>query len=146
MIKYNLICDGEHEFEAWFSSSVDYEVQRKKRLISCPHCNSRKVEKAIMAPHISTARGKQESRDKQAKAMAAMGALADKIRADVETNCDYVGEKFSDEARAIHYGEKDARPIYGEATPSEVKELIDEGVAIAPLPAALSPKPKKKLN
>ncbi len=146
MIKYNLICGGEHEFEAWFSNSADYEVQLSKKLISCPHCRSKKVEKAIMAPHISTARRKQASRDKQAKAMAAMGALAAEIRKDIETNCDYVGEQFSDEARAIHYGEKDARAIYGEATPNEAKELLDEGVAIAPLPDAIAPKPKKKLN
>ena len=146
MIKYSLICDDEHEFEAWFSSSSDYEAQLKKRQISCPHCSSKKVEKAIMAPNVSTARRKQESRDKQAKSVPAMGVLADKIRAEIETNCDYAGEKFSDEARAIHYGEKDARAIYGEATPSEAKELIDEGIAIAPLPDALAPMPKKKLN
>lgn len=146
MIKYNLICDNEHEFEAWFSSSADYEVQRGKRQISCPHCSSLKIQKAIMAPHISSARKKEARKDKRASTLAAMGALADKIKADIEANCDYVGDNFTDEARAIHYGEKEARPIYGEASAGQAKELIDEGVAIAPLPEALAPKRKEKLN
>ena len=146
MIKYSLICAGEHEFEAWFSSSADYEVQLSQRQIFCPHCGSVNIEKAIMAPHISTARRKEASREKQAKVLATMGALAKDIRENIETHCDYVGDKFSDEARAIHYGEKEERPIYGQASPKEAAELQEEGVGIAPLPDVLTPKPAKKLN
>jgi len=146
MIKYNLICRHDHEFEAWFSSSSNYETQRKKRQVQCPYCGSGKVEKAIMAPHVATSRKKDKIASKQKEAMAMMNVAASKIRQEIEDKCDYVGEKFADEARAIHYGEKSERAIYGEATPSEAAELRDEGVGIAPLPDILAPKPPKKVN
>ena len=150
MIKYNLICRADHEFEGWFSSSSDYEVQRKKRLVQCPHCGSAKVEKAIMAPNVSTSRKKDaiasQQKDAQKTAMAMMNKAAQTIRKDIEDKCDYVGDKFADEARAIHYGEKEERGIYGKATLEEATELQDEGVTIAPLPDVLTPKSAKKLN
>lgn len=146
MIKYNLICKQDHEFEAWFSSSADYDVQRKKRLVQCPHCGSAKVEKAIMSPNVSTSRKKAAIASKQKQAMAMMNKAAQTIRKEIEDKCDYVGDKFADEARAIHYGEKEERPIYGQASAKEAKELNDEGVAIAPLPDVLTPKSAKKLN
>ena len=150
MIKYDLICRHNHAFEAWFSASSDYDEQRKKRLVQCPHCGSAKVEKAIMAPNVSTSRKKDAIASKQAEAksaaLAMMNEAAQTIRKEIEDKCDYVGEKFADEARAIHYGEKEERPIYGEASPKEAAELKDEGVGIAPLPDILSPKPAKKLN
>jgi len=146
MIKYNLICRHDHAFEAWFSSSSDYDDQRKKRLVQCPYCNSAKVEKAIMAPNVSTSRKKEARAAKQAEAMAMMNVAASKIRKEIEDKCDYVGEKFPDEARAIHYGEKEERAIYGEATPKEAADLKEEGVGIAPLPEILAPKPVKKVN
>ncbi|WP_026942563.1 DUF1178 family protein [Hellea balneolensis] len=146
MIKYNLICRHDHEFEAWFSSSKDYDAQREKRLVQCPHCGSAKVEKAIMAPNVSTSRKKAAAQTKRKEALAMMNAAAQTIRKEIEDKCDYVGEKFADEARAIHYGEKEERPIYGEASAKEAEELRDEGVGIAPLPDVLAPKPKKKVN
>ena len=146
MIKYNLICRETHEFEAWFSASSDYDVQRKKRLIHCPHCGSAKVEKAIMAPNVSTSRKKEAIVSKRKEAMAMMNKAAQTIRKEIEEKCDYVGERFADEARAIHYGEKEERPIYGQASPKEAAELQEEGVGIAPLPDVLTPKPAKKLN
>lgn len=150
MIKYNLICRESHEFEGWFSSSSDYEVQRKKRLVQCPYCGSAKVEKAIMAPNISTSRKKEAnaSRQKEAQktAMVMMNKAAQSIRKEIEDKCDYVGNTFADEARAIHYGEKEERAIYGEATAKEAADLHEEGVGIAPLPDVLTPKPAKKLN
>ena len=146
MIKYDLICRHDHEFEAWFSSSSDYDAQRKKRLVICPHCGTTKVEKAIMAPNISTSRKKEAIASKRKEAMAMMNKAAQTIRKEIEEKCDYVGDKFADEARAIHYGEKDERPIYGQASAKEAAELQEEGVAIAPLPDALTPKPAKKLN
>lgn len=140
MIKYNLLCRETHEFEAWFSCSSDYDVQRKKRLIHCPHCGSAKVEKAIMAPNISTSRRKEVSASQRKDAMALMNKAAETIRKDIEEKCDYVGERFADEARAIHYGEKEERPIYGQASPKEAADLQEEGVGIAPLPDILTPK------
>jgi len=146
MIKYNLICRHDHTFEAWFSSSSDYDDQRKKRLVQCPYCNSAKVEKAIMAPNVSTSRQKENISAKQKDVMAMMNVAASKIRKEIEDKCDYIGEKFPDEARAIHYGEKEERAIYGEASRKEAAELKEEGVGIAALPEILAPKPVKKIN
>lgn len=146
MIKYDLICRQAHEFEGWFSSSSDYETQRKKRLVQCPHCGTAKVEKAIMAPNVSTSRRKEAIVSKRKEAMAVMNKAAQKIRKEIEDKCDYVGDKFADEARAIHYGEKETRSIYGQATVEEATDLQDEGVSIAPLPDILTPKSTKKLN
>jgi len=146
MIKYDLICRHDHAFEAWFSTSSDYDDQRKKRLVQCPFCGSTKIEKAIMAPNVSTSRKKESRAAKQTEAMAIMNATASKIRKEIEDKCDYVGEKFPEEARAIHYGEKEERAIYGEATAKEAAELQDEGVGIASLPEVLSPKSSKKMN
>ena len=146
MIKYDLICRHDHGFEAWFSSSSDYDDQRKKRLIQCPYCNSAKVEKAIMSPNVSTSRKKEKIASQQNIAMAMMNKAASKIRKEIEDKCDYVADNFADEARAMHYGEKPERAIYGEATPSEAADLKEEGVGIAPLPEILAPKPSKKVN
>ena len=146
MIKYDLICRHDHGFEAWFSSSADYDDQRKKRLIQCPYCNSAKVEKAIMSPNVSTSRKKEKIASQQNAAMAMMNKAASKIRKEIEDKCDYVADNFADEARAMHYGEKPERAIYGEATPSEAADLKEEGVGIAPLPEILAPKPSKKVN
>ncbi len=136
MIKYDLICKNGHGFEGWFSSSSDYDVQRKRRLIDCPSCGTAKVEKAIMAPAVATRR----------KSATALAEVANKIRQSVSENCEDVGDNFADEARAIHYGEKPKRGIYGKASAKEAQGLVEEGVAIAPLPDALMPTPKKKLN
>ena len=146
MIKYDLICRHDHGFEAWFSSSSDYDDHCKKRLIQCPYCNSAKVEKAIMSPNVSTSRKKEKIASQQNAAMAMMNKAASKIRKEIEDKCDYVADNFADEARAMHYGEKPERAIYGEATPSEAADLKEEGVGIAPLPEILAPKPSKKVN
>ncbi len=146
MIKYTLICDQDHEFEIWFSKSSDFDDQAPKGLIECPYCGSVSIEKAIMAPNVATSRKKEAAAAKRAKAMSMMNAAADKIRREIESNCDYVGDQFTDEARAIHYGEKPKRAIYGEATPEQAAELHNEGVGIAPLPDVIAPKPKSKKN
>lgn len=146
MIKYNLICGADHEFEIWFSKSSDFDEQAPKGLIACPHCGMTQVEKAIMAPHISTSRKKEAIAEKSAKAALMMKVAAEKIRKEISENCDYVGDKFTDEARAIHYGEKPERGIYGEATSKQAAELADEGVGIAPLPDILTPKTKDEIN
>ncbi|NNE57386.1 MAG: DUF1178 family protein [Hellea sp.] len=146
MIKYALICQEDHSFDGWFSSIKDYDYQAQKGLIECPFCGTQKVEKAVMAPNISTGRKKDAMAAQQAQSLRMMNAAADKIRKEIAENCDYVGEKFPDEARAIHYGEKPERAIYGEATPKQASSLNEEGVTIAPLPDILAPKPKSKQN
>jgi len=136
MIKYNLVCASGHEFEGWFSNSSDYDAQRKKRLVQCPHCATAKVEKAIMAPAVATGR----------KSSDLYNEIAGKIRKEISENCEDVGDKFADEARAIHYGEKPQRGIYGKASLKEAKGLLEEGVSIAPIADSAVPRPKKTLN
>lgn len=146
MICYQLKCERDHSFEGWFSSSSDYDTQSEKGWLCCPECNSPNVTKAIMAPNVSTSRKKDSIAQEQAKALQMMNQAADKIRKKIETECDYVGDKFTEEARAIHYGEKDERPIYGQATPKDVQSLCDEGISVSPLPDILTPKRKSEMN
>ncbi len=141
MIRYDLRCDNGDEFDAWFGSMADYDVQAEKGLIECPHCGSKHVEKAPMAPAVATSRSK-EARKERAVAMA----MAAKVREHIKDNFDYVGDKFADEARKMHAGESDERAIWGEATPEEAQELAEEGIAAAPLPPELAPKVDRKLN
>lgn len=144
MIRYNLICTLDHEFEGWFSSSADYDEQAESGLLSCPVCGTKKVEKAIMAPAVKTAR-KVEARESDAA--KAMSAIAAKIRSEIGKTCENVGENFAEEARAIHYGEKPERGIYGSTTDEESAELKEEGIAAYPLPDILVPETAKtKLN
>ena len=134
MIRFSLTCEREHEFEGWFRSNEDFDTQKKRGLVDCPNCGSHKVEKALMAPAVATSR-KQEKialamGEQQRRAMAELKALSQKMR----ENADYVGDKFADEARKIHFGETEARGIYGEATAKEAKGLIDDGVEFMPIP------------
>lgn len=134
MIRFSLVCDKEHEFDAWFRGSEDYETQRKRGFVECPHCGSSKVGKALMAPAVSTGR-KQEKialamGEEQRRAMAQLKALSDKMKADAE----YVGDQFAAEARKIHLGETQARGIYGEATPEEARSLAEDGIEFMPIP------------
>ena len=134
MIRFSLICEREHEFEAWFRSGDDFETQKKRGFVDCPTCGSRKVDKALMAPAVSTG-SKQETMalamgEEQRKALAQLKELSRKIR----ENADYVGDKFAEEARKIHFGEADPRGIYGEATPDEARSLAEDGVEFMPVP------------
>ena len=146
MIRYDLICEFQHEFEGWFSSSADYDEQAKAGLLSCPVCATHSVEKAIMAPAVKTARKSEAREINAAKAMAAMAA---KIRTEIGKNCENVGTDFAEEARAIHYGEKPKRGIYGSTTPKESDELKEEGIEAHALPDIFVPEAdtdKTKLN
>lgn len=144
MIRYNLICKSDHEFEGWFSSSADYDEQAASGLLCCPICATSKVEKAIMAPSVKTARKTEARVENAAKAMSAMAA---KIRDGIVQNCENVGPNFAEEARAIHYGEKPERGIYGSVTPPETQALKEEGIAAHPLPDLFVPEAdRKKLN
>ncbi len=141
MIKYDLRCKNGDEFEAWFGSISDYDKQSEAGLVECPHCGSKHVEKAPMAPSVQTSRKKAE-RSERAVAMA----MAAKVREHIKDNFDYVGDKFADEARKMHQGESEERAIWGEATPEEAKALQEEGVPASPLPPVLAPVRTKKFN
>jgi hypothetical protein len=149
MIRYNLRCEHGHAFESWFQSSQAYETQEKRKLVSCPFCGSAKVERAIMAPQIVS----KKSRDRAAPAPAAaaeattsastplmmaqdheLRAKLRELRDHIVKTADNVGERFPNEARKMHYGDIEHRPIYGEASPEEARSLIDEGVEVSPLP------------
>ncbi|MBW8882124.1 MAG: DUF1178 family protein, partial [Asticcacaulis sp.] len=120
MIKYALKCQVEHEFEAWFDSSDGYEDQVRQGLVECPLCGSTQVVKAIMAPRVHTSKGIDLGEAQKAVAEALF-----RLRQHVETTHDYVGNSFATEARDIHEGLAPDRPIYGEATPDEVKSLVE---------------------
>ena len=134
MIRFSLVCERDHEFEAWFRSNDDFDTQKKRGFVECPACGSKKVGKALMAPSVSTGRKKEQIAlamgEAQKQALAQLKAMAAKVR----ENADYVGDKFAEEARKIHFGEMEARGIYGEATAEEAKGLIDDGVDFMPIP------------
>jgi hypothetical protein len=146
MIRYALKCVGDHGFEAWFSNSEAYDRQRKRKLIECPACGSREVDKQIMAPAVR-ASGEKSGRKPSPEAMAAK--VAGDIRNHIASTHDYVGDRFADEARSMFYGETDTRPVWGEVTPDVARELHEEGVPALPLPKPFAPdKPREpgKLN
>tara|TARA_B100000674_G_scaffold92603_1_gene65169 strand:- start:772 stop:1191 length:420 start_codon:yes stop_codon:yes gene_type:complete len=138
MIKYNLKCESNHNFDAWFSDSSNFDEQNKKNLIFCPKCNSTKIEKNIMAPNIGS---KKQSYTNALKTEKNYEKIIKNVRKHVEKNFEYVGDKFADEARAIHYGEKEEREIYGETSVEEAVDLIEEGVNVSPIPG-IDPKLK----
>lgn len=134
MISFSIVCENDHDFEAWFRNGDDFDAQRRRKLIGCPACGSTKVEKALMAPAVSTGRRKEKMAlaigTEQRKAMAKLKELTEKLK----QGADYVGDKFADEARKIHFGETEARGIYGEATVDEARSLHEDGVEFLPLP------------
>lgn len=134
MIRFSLSCGQGHDFDGWFRSNDDFDQQKKRGFVECPSCGSSKVEKALMAPAVSTGRKREQIAlamgEQQKKAIAEMKALAEKIK----ENADYVGPKFAEEARKIHFGETDPRGIYGEATPEEAEGLAEDGIGFMPIP------------
>ncbi len=139
MIRYALTCDHDHDFEGWFATSADFDDQQGRGLVECPMCASRHVRKQIMAPAVAGTKRTARA-PAPAPTQAMMMEAAGRIRAHVEENFDDVGDAFAVEARAIHEGKAEDRGIYGQATPKEVRELVEDGVPIAPLP----PEPVKK--
>jgi hypothetical protein len=153
MIRYTLRCDRGHAFESWFQSSSVYESQEKRKLVTCPACGSAKVERAIMAPQIVSRKGRDSALPAPAPVPMAVADVAapastplmmaqerelraklKELRDHIVKNADNVGERFPNEARKMHYGDIEHRPIYGEASPDEARALIDEGVEVSPLP------------
>jgi hypothetical protein len=147
MIRYALRCECGHSFESWFQSSTAYESQHKRHLVTCPACDSAKVEKAIMAPSLS-AKGTKAAPEPatppdnpaaasplvMAPQERELAAKLRELREHVEKNAENVGRQFPQEARKIHYGDSEHRAIYGQATAEETHSLIDEGVEVMPLP------------
>ena len=155
MIVFDLSCADGHRFEGWFGSSADYDDQQARGLIACPHCGSADVAKAPMAPAVP-AKGntRQDVLPPQAaqpmantpmppQVQQALAALA-KAQAEALKKSTWVGDRFAEESRAMHYGERDEAPIHGQATLAEAKALIEEGVPVAPLPFPVAP--PEKLN
>jgi hypothetical protein len=139
MIRYALACDREHEFEGWFAASADFDDQQARGLLECPVCASKAVRKAIMAPAVAGAKTRSQDNSPAQNHQMMMEAMG-RVRRHVEENFDDVGDAFAAEARAIHEGRSEDRGIYGQATSQEVRELVEDGVPIAPLP----PEPRKK--
>lgn len=129
MIRFTLRCAEEHEFEGWFRNSDAFEAQQQAGEIACPTCGDNKIEKALMAPNIG-----RSHKNVPALSPAQMRAALLELRRQVETHCDYVGERFAEEARKIHYGEADPHGIYGEATQEESRELAEEGIEFGRIP------------
>jgi hypothetical protein len=132
MILFKLRCAAEHEFEAWFRDGATYERQAARGQITCPECGDNAIEKAPMAPRV-----KRSAKTAEAKAPpspAQLRRLLQELRRHVETNCDYVGERFAEEARRIQRGEAAKRGIYGEASEEESQALADEGLEVARIP------------
>lgn len=135
MIVYSLQCSEGHVFEGWFKDSAAFDTQSADSKLVCPVCDSRKVDKAPMAPALPNAVGERKSAPAELRKMR---QFMTGLRKYVQENADYVGPRFPEEARKIHYGETEERHIYGEATIDEARELIEEGVDVAPLPPDLS--------
>ena len=151
MIRYALICDNAHEFESWFASSAGFEDQVRRGFVTCPICNSAKVERAVMAPNVARtdlgSKAPEPAAEASAPAAAApapVALMSEKEKAfremvtalhrHVSENAEHVGKRFADEALKIHHGEAEERAIYGEATPDDARMLHEEGVEFLPLP------------
>jgi len=152
MIVFDLECrTAKHRFEGWFSSSEDFNNQRERGLVSCPHCGSADVGKAVMAPNLGRKGNQIETRPPAAKAqpmskgpqlppeaVQMMQKLAT-LQAEALKESRWVGDSFAEDARAMHYGERDLENIHGQTTLEEAKELLDEGIQVAPLPFPVAP-------
>ena len=147
MISFDLLCGKGHPFEGWFSSSKDFDKQLKSKSIECPFCSDKKIHKALMTPNVSS-KNTHSDQEKPSTPLASSPSASKgnlhnspevvsafkKLRKVVEENCDYVGNKFAEEARKISYGETESRGIYGETTVEEASELNEEGIKFGVLP------------
>ncbi len=139
MIRYDLVCDKGHEFDGWFSDSLAFEKQAKRGLVCCTTCNTNKIQKQLMAPGIPAKSNRKPDRQPMTAGhtdprMAEMMRMMREYKKHVEATSENVGSNFAEEARKMHFNEKQKRGIYGEATRDEAIELLEEGIEIAPLP------------
>jgi len=140
VIVFDLKCGGGHVFEAWFGSSTDYESQRERTLIACPMCGDSAIDKAVMAPNVAAKGNRRSNAPAPGKPdpKQLMAALAE-AQAKMLEGSQWVGVAFADKARAMHLGEEAHAPIHGQTSVEEAKALIEEGVAVAPLPLPVVP-------
>ena len=134
MIKYNLICDNEHEFESWFSDSLEFEKLKNKKLLECIYCSSKRIEKSIMSPMISNSNNLELPNNKFEREFLKEKKRLKQIRKYIEKNYEYVGKNFSKKVREIYYDKKSKKTIYGTTTPKEREELAEEGIDLLSVP------------
>ena len=134
MIKYNLKCENDHEFESWFSNSTEFEKLNKKRFLECIYCNSKKISKSIMAPMISSSKNKTKDVEKINKNFKNEKNNLLQLRKYIENNFQYVGTEFSKKVREIYYDKKKGKAIYGTTTHEEREELAEEGIDLLSIP------------
>lgn len=150
MIVYDLSCDGGHRFEGWFGSSEDYAGQRARGLVSCPQCGSGAVDKAPMAPAVPRkSNSRPAAATQSARQPMARGAMPPEVTAALTRLAEaqaralrdstWVGDAFAEQTRAMHYGERDAETIHGQASVEEAQALFEEGIPVAPLPFPVAP-------
>ncbi|MBI3513132.1 MAG: DUF1178 family protein [Proteobacteria bacterium] len=133
MIVYELKCSSGHVFEGWFRDAAAFDRQAAAGKVACAVCGDSQIAKAPMAPRLAKRRDAAPAETKPGLPPEAAKLLAD-LREKVESECDYVGERFADEARRMHYGEAEKRGIYGEASDQQAKELVDEGIEVKKIP------------
>jgi len=131
MIKYNLKCKCKKVFESWFLSSKEYDSLKRKNLINCIYCNSTSVNKSIMSPNLSSISNKK---NKKMQVENNVKKQLMEFQKYIEKNCKDVGNNFTQEARSIHYDKKTSKGIYGQATPEETNELLEEGIEVTTIP------------
>ena len=134
MIKYNLKCNKEHEFESWFSNSKEFDKLNKKKLLECIYCLSKKIDKSIMAPMISSPKDRDDQIEIIGKDYKNEKNKLLKLRRYIEKNFDYVGKDFSKKVREVYYDKKNKKAIYGTTTQEERQELADEGIDLLSIP------------
>ena len=134
MIKYNLICHKEHEFESWFSNSHEFEKLKKKKLLECIYCSSKRIKKSIMSPMISSSCNLEMFQNKLEKDLFKEKQKLQQIRKYIEKNYEFVGKNFSKRVREIYYDKNNKKTIYGSTTPKEREELADEGIDLLSIP------------
>jgi len=133
MIKYTLQCKNLHQFESWFRSSDDYEKLNNEKMLTCEICGSKSISKSLMSPSVSSIEKKRIK--KTLKTIPSKEEkLIKELKKEVEINCEYVGDNFEKEARAIHYGDSPERSIYGKTTIKEANSLYEDGIPVTPLP------------
>ena len=134
MIKYNLKCDRDHEFESWFFDSKEFDKLKKKKLLECIYCSSNKIQKSIMSPMISGAKLQEENMGLRDQKLLDEKDKLLKLRGYIEKNFEFVGNKFSEKVREIYYDQKTKKSIYGTTTPKQRKELSEEGINLISIP------------
>ena len=133
MIKYTLQCKNLHQFESWFRTSDDFDKLNNKKMLSCEICGSKSISKSLMSPSVSSKENQQMKKPLESIPLKEQ-KLIKQLKKEIEKNCEYVGDNFEKEARAIHFGDSPERSIYGKTTIKEAKSLYEDGIPVTPLP------------